>query len=251
MADTIYPWGYYDYQGVGKSRLTSYLQNDDQPQNLVEALLTPFRDIERLHHQLFDMLSIYRATGKGLDAFGEMVHILRLGRDDETYRQAILAKRFSSGGSGTWPEVKRALKSIATGADVYKVDHFPAAYIAVITKTATNVDKALPRSLYDLSVAGVHGYETHDYGLGGFVLAGVAGSAANVLGAQPTASGDDDTAIGIDKTVVGQVLGINSYAGTLGGTPLAGEIEFRTPPTDYGSRSRGAYLFGTFQDYQP
>lgn len=249
-------WGFYDYQGVGKSRLTSYLQKDGQPQRLAEAMLAPFRDLERLHHALFDMLNIYKATGVGLDAFGEMVHILRLGRDDDDYRQAILTKRFSSGGSGTWEEIKRALRSIGgTGAKIRKCSHFPASYVAIIWGTKL-FDKSLPKSLFDLSVAGVHGYAAIDYAqttnpTGSFELSGVAGSVVNALGAEPTASGNDDTAVGYHPGV-NTIIAVNSSAGTLGGTPLAGVAEFSSSnPQDYGSRRRGAYVYGTFPDYQP
>ena len=214
------PWGWYAYQHVGRERLTNYLQNDPQPGNLIEAILTPFRDLEYLHHQLFDMLSIHKATGKGLDAFGEMVKIDRLGRDDATYRLAILAKRFSSGGSGTPEEVKRALKNIVVGSAVRIVDHFPAAFIAQITKSASGIDSTLSQLVSNMAIAGVHGYATFDYGLGGFTLSGVSGRLYNAIGVGPTASGNNDTAMGVNGTDAVQPAAGDIVAPAAGTEPL-------------------------------
>lgn len=214
------PWGWYAYQSVGRERLTNILQNDPQPGNVIEAILSPFRDLEYLHHQLFDMLNIHKATGKGLDAFGEMVKIDRLGRDDATYRLAILAKRFSSGGSGTPEEVKRALKNIVVGSDVRIVDHFPAAFIAQIRKSASGIDATLSDLVRNMAIAGVHGYATFDYGLGGFVLSGVAGRLYNAIGVGPTASGNNDTVMGINGTDSAQPAAGDIVAPAAGSEPL-------------------------------
>lgn len=214
------PWGWYAYQSVGRERLTNILQNDPQPGNVIEAILTPFRDLEYLHHQLFDMLNIHKATGKGLDAFGEMVKIDRLGRDDATYRLAILAKRFSSGGSGTPEEVKRALKNIVVGSDVRIVDHFPAAFIAQIRKSASGIDATLSDLVRNMAIAGVHGYATFDYGLGGFVLSGVAGRLYNAIGVGPTASGNNDTVMGVNGTDAAKPAAGDIVAPASGTEPL-------------------------------
>lgn len=356
---SVDPWGWYAYQDNGVDHLTNYLRNDPQPSNMVKAILSPFRDLEYLHHQLFDMLSITRATGQGLDAFGELVKIYRLGRNDDDYRQAILAKRFSSGGSGTPVEIKRALHNIAVGVKARLVGHYPAAFIAQLRGYSPAVDETLTAALRNMAAAGVHAYATHDYGKGGFALAGVAGVLYNVIGVGPTASGNDDQAMGVNGTapiapatgeiiapaagtqpltlndangisyvtdpqtavltlykgqtwtgtvkrgagtlgtttvktgpatatataaittagaltVVAKaagatrfvvassagdtlfvsvvvvdttVLGVNASYATIGGTPLAGEIEFRnTGAQDYGSVQRGALCFGTFKE---
>lgn len=210
---SINPWEWYAYQDVGRDRLTSYLREDFQPGEAVRALLVPFRDLEYLHHQLFDMLSINRATGMGLDAFGELVKIARLGRSDDDYRRAILAKRFSSGGSGTPEEIKRALKNIATyrdadgteqHADAYLVDHYPAAWIAVVNKATRGIEKNFADLVGSMAIAGVHGYETHDYGTGGFVLSGIGGRLYNALGIAPTpVFGVDDQVLGAITASVG------------------------------------------------
>lgn len=193
----IDPWGWYAYQDVGRDRLTNYLRDDHQPGEFIRALLSPFRDVEYLHHQLFDMLSIHRATGKGLDAFGELVKISRLGRSDDEYRLAILARRFSSGGSGTPTEIKRAIRNIAVNTSVKLIDHFPAAFIAQVRGASEGINSTFAPLVGSMADAGVHGYETHDYGKGGFVLSGVAGKLYNVLGVGPTASGNDDVALGV------------------------------------------------------
>lgn len=235
----IDPWGFWDYQGVGVSRLTDYPSGDGQPEDILKALLTPFRDLERLHHALLDMLSIERATGLGLDAFGEMVKVKRLGRNDTEYRQAIKNKRFASGGSGTWPEVKNVLKTTVGGSN-RKVDHYPASYVVVLTDSAA-VTSAVKSRLEDISAAGVAAYPVFDYGLGGFELSGIAGNADNVLGPMPFT----DTAVGVQQTA-DTVLGAGGRATVaLGGTPLASTRELAAG-VDLGSRAAGAYYFGTY-----
>lgn len=198
MSEINDPWDWYAYQDVGRDRLTNYLRDDHQPGEMIRALLSPFRDIEYLHHQLFDMLNIHRATGRGLDSFGELVKIARLGRSDDEYRLAILARRFSSGGSGTPTEIKRAIRNIAVGVNIKLVNHYPAAFIAQIRGNSDGLNATMSPLIGSMADAGVHGYETHDYGKGGFVLSGVAGILYNALGVGPTASGNDDTAMGVN-----------------------------------------------------
>lgn len=237
---TLDPWDYWDYQGVGGDRLTNYAAGDGLPVEAVKALLTPFRDLERLHHDLLDMLSIERATGQGLDAFGEMVKINRLGRDDETYRAAIKNKRFASGGSGTWPEVKNVLKTIIGGRN-RKVDHFPAAYVVVLTES-DNVTIDVKSRLDDIGVAGVAAYPVFDYGIGGFELSGISGNASDAMGVAP----GSDLALGLKPgTDVAMGAG-GARVIPLGGTPLASTRERDSSAVDLGSRTAGAYYWGSF-----
>lgn len=151
-------WDYYDYDGVARSRLTDNMSHDPQPGDLLTALISPLRELEQIFHLMFNALSINQATGLGLDAFGEMVNLPRLGMDDDSYRLAITNKRFASGGSGTPEDVKRVIRGL-TGANgsVKIVNHRPAAYVAYMDFDGT-VPASLNRNVEAQSVAGVKPY---------------------------------------------------------------------------------------------
>ncbi len=212
---------YYNYTDVAAYRLTSYLKEDNQPTAIAQAFVKTFRDLEQIHHELLRMLDINNATGKGLDAFGEIVGLSRAGMSDDDYREAIRAKRFSSAGSGTPEEIKSSLSNIVTGGRVTLVEHYPAAYVAYITNTRTNISQDLARQAYIASVAGVRPYVVTDCGkyLGNmFMLAGIEGALYNALGVEQ----DANTVIGASPASPVTTIGVNQIAGTLGGSILGG-----------------------------
>lgn len=151
-------WDWFDYDGVARSRLTDYLTRDEQPGDFLTALISPLRDLEQVMHLMLDSLSIGKATGLGLDAFGEMVGLPRLGLDDDTYRQNILNRRFAAGGSGTAPDIKRVLRGLlnSTGA-VTMVAHRPAAFVAYVAYDP-QAPLNLVRNVEAQCVAGVKPY---------------------------------------------------------------------------------------------
>lgn len=182
-------WDWFDYDGVARSRLTDYLTRDEQPGDFLTALISPLRDLEQVMHLMLDSLSIGKATGLGLDAFGEMVGLPRLGLDDDTYRQNILNRRFAAGGSGTAPDIKRVLRGLlnSTGA-VTIVAHRPAAFVAY-----ASYDPQIPlnivRNVEAQCVAGVKPYVVQKVHGQGFKLAPVPSKPVNsILRVTPTAS---------------------------------------------------------------
>lgn len=234
-------WVVMDYVARAKSRPTTYLKETTQPADLFAAFVEPLQALEEVFKLMYDGLSIYNASGVMLDSFGEMVSEPRLGRDDDVYRAAIIARRFTAGGSGTPDEVIVSTKGITSG-DVRVLNHFPAAYIAIIH--ATNIPKTLPKQLNENSVSGVAAYPVFDYGRGGFELSGIAGAAQNAIGIHP----GTDIAMGLlPGTDV--VLGANAAYQALGGTRVASILEV-TGNVDYGSARNGALYYGAFDAYR-
>lgn len=243
MADVKSAWQDYDYVAVAKSRPTTYLTQDEQPARFFASFVEPLQDLEEVFRILYESLSIYRATGIMLDSFGEMVNEPRLARDDDTYRTAILNKRFTSGGSGTPEELMTSIGGLtnASTKGVRILNHPPAAYIAITD--GDTIPLSLPLQIHQNSVAGVAAYPVFDYGVGGFELSGVSGKALNALGIHP----GSDVAVGY-KPGDDIVVGVDSSIEALGGTPLASTRE--EGAADYGSASAGAFFYGSFDAYR-
>jgi hypothetical protein len=236
-------WKTFNYVERAKTRPTSYLTEELQPAQFFAAFVEPLQQLEEVYQLLYDSLSIYAATGIMLDAFGEMVNEPRLARDDTVYRAAILAKRFTAGGSGTPEELMAAISGLtnAPAGGVRILNHFPAAYIAIIH--GDNILPTLPTQIHRNTVAGVAAYPVFDYAIGGFELSGIGGAAVNVLGIRPGA----DVAAG-SKPGTDVAVGVNASIAALGGTRLASSLELNG--IDYGSAGRGAYYFGSYEAYR-
>lgn len=236
-------WQSFDYVERAKSRPTSYLTENMQPAEFFAAFVEPLQALEEVFQILYDSLSIYNASGIMLDAFGEMVNEPRLARDDVAYRAAILAKRFTAGGSGTPEEVMAAIAGLTNSQEggVRLLDHYPAAYIAIIH--GDTIPRSLPLQIHQNTVAGVAAYPVFDYAIGGFELSGIGGETLNVLGVRP----GTDIALG-SKPGTDIAIGVNSSFAALGGTRLASVLE--KSGIDYGSAGRGAYFFGSYEAYR-
>lgn len=234
-------WVPFDYVARAKSRPTTYLKETTQPADFFAAFVEPLQDLEEVFRLMYDGLSIYNAAGVMLDSFGEMVGEPRLGRNDDVYRAAIIARRFTAGGSGTPDEVIVSTKGITSG-EVRLLNHFPAAFVLIIH--ATNIPKTLAKQVHENTVSGVAAYTTFDYGLGGFELSGIAGAAMNAIGVHP----GDDVALGLAPGT-DVALGANASFQALGGTRVASILEV-TGNVDYGSARNGALYYGAFDAHR-
>ncbi|MBV4411838.1 hypothetical protein J0B02_03155 [Enterobacteriaceae bacterium YMB-R22] len=172
--------------------------------------------IESLCRYIYETESIYQATGKELDRFGEYVDLPRGNMSDDDYRNAILTKRRQNAASGT-PPVIYYNTMVLTGAESMVItERKPASFNLHIHDDVTvpvNI-----RSLTDrAAAAGVSAYVTFSRGSGAFFLAGIEKSQM-ILGVQKT------KALGVDEThVVGLImtrgLGLSNLAG-MNVTPL-------------------------------
>lgn len=240
-------WAPINYVETAKSRPTTYLTEDIQPAQFFAAFVEPLQILEETFKLLYDSLSISSATGIMLDSFGEMVNEPRLARSDDVYRAAILAKRFTAGGSGTPEEIMSSVSGLTNAPDggVRILNHYPAAYIAITH--GDTIPRSLPLQLFQNTVAGVAAYPVFDYGVGGFELSGIAGSAENALGVRPGA----DVAMGV-RPGTDIAMGANSSVQALGGTKLASSLEQTglDGEQDYGSAGNGAFYYGCFEAYR-
>lgn len=227
-------WDYYNYDGVARQRLTDYLSHDEQPGDFLTALISPLRELEQVFHVMLESLSISHATGAGLDAFGELVNLPRLGLDDDTYRQDIINRRFSGGGSGTERDIKRVIRGL-TGSqgNVVLVNHRPATYVAYI-----DYNKAMPqnitRNVEYQSVAGVRPYLVQRVNNQGFKLgAAPTKQVNNILRVTPLSAKNamrvtpktQNNALKVNSRIISTV---GSRLGSTQGEPVSASDKYRT-----------------------
>lgn len=202
-------WQLHNYEERAASRLTSYPKRVGQPGEILKSLVSPLNDLEAAFKRIYDTYDIYTATGIELDRFGEYVDEKRNGRDDEDFRLAILAKKFSSNGSGTASDIIRLAQAVTTNAATSLITHFPAAFVLHVS--GPMIPNTINETIQAATVAGVRSYVTHDYGTGCFKLAGIDTSQGVAM-----RTGEDE-ALGVGPD---QAMGINKGSSVMGGSKL-------------------------------
>jgi len=206
-------WVDFSYTGRIKTRPTEYLQRDPQKEipEAFAAFISPLDEREEVEKKIYLTQSVYNAYGIELDRFGGYVGLERGVMDDDTYRREILRRRFTLGGSGTEPDISKLAQAISNYGSVSVVEHYPAAYMVHISSEVVPSD--ICQILDQASAAGVRAYSTHDYGSGGFRLAGI-----------NTASGEalkvaEETAL--QAGTGREIMGLNRGQSFLSGSRLA------------------------------
>lgn len=198
-------WDTFSFTGRIKTRPTEYLQRDKDKQipNAMAAFVSPLDEREEVEKKIYLTQSIYNAYGKELDRFGSYVNLKRGNLGDEEYRQEILRRRFTIGGSGTEPDLSKLAQAVTNYADITFIDHYPAALI--IHVSGETVPSDICQILDGASVGGVRAYSTHDYGQGAFALAGIdtkSGSALKVGENEAMMAGDENHIMGLNRGYV-------------------------------------------------
>lgn len=220
-------WENFSYTERVKTRPTEYLQRDPGKQipNAFAAMIEPLDVMEEVAERIYNSQSIYNATGRDLDRFGEYVSLPRSALSDNEYRELILKKKFTMGGSGTERDISKLASAVTNYARLYMIEHYPAAYIMHISGpiVPTEICKILDQA----SVGGVRAYSTHDYGLGGFALAGIdvaQGQALQVDIDAAMRSGNELQAMGLNRGGT-YVNGSRLAAGAQVRTKLGGDLQ--------------------------
>lgn len=152
----------------GLSFLPSYYDDKPKAKALLQVYLERYQGLENLLQQVLYIFDIDTAVGIQVDKIGALFNLKREGRDDETFKSAILeraALRTSSGTEQNILDISRAI----SGADTSRVfDHFPASTYVFINKPAT---KDIANAIQDAHAAGVSTrviwYDGDDYFLPG------------------------------------------------------------------------------------
>lgn len=209
MSDTIKSqdrlvsdWETFSYTGRIKQRPTEYLQRDPDKQipEAFAAFAEPLDEMEEVNEKIYLTHSIYNATGEDLDRFGGYVGLERNLMTDDVYRQEILRRKFTQGGSGTEADIARLAQAVTNFAELTFIEHYPAAFIMHLSGTSIPTD--ICEVLDNAAMGGVRAYATHDYGTGGFALAGIntsAGEALQVAPATAMQAGTGNEVMGLNR----------------------------------------------------
>lgn len=95
------------------SRLLSQFQGKPRTEGITVALALEAHDADAGLYTLWSGRQLATAAGASLDVYGQLVGEQRLGREDDVYRIAILARRAINRSSGTHPELLRLLRLLA------------------------------------------------------------------------------------------------------------------------------------------
>lgn len=131
----------------GMGKLLYQWKDSPNLQALMRALLLQLKDVETTFYQLLNQRGIYTAFGAQLDVLGKLVGETRNGRDDETFRQAILGGISVNRASGTINDVKYTAKIISNSSFAALFEHYPlATYIFVPAYVSAAGEKAIDDS---------------------------------------------------------------------------------------------------------
>lgn len=205
-------WDTFSYTGRIKKRPTEYLQRDPDKQipEAFAAFVSPLDEREEVEQKIYLTQSIYNATGIELDRFGSYVGLKRGVMDDDEYRQEILRRRFTLGGSGTEEDLTKLAQAVTDYGDITFIEHYPAAFIMHISGSRIPAD--ICQILDKAAMGGVRAYSTHDYG-SGFALAGINTAAGEALKVAP------DTAMQAGSKT--EIMGLNRGQSYIAGSRLA------------------------------
>ena len=215
-------WVAYDFIEKIKSRPTDYFRRNKQVPLVFAAMGVMHQKIDELAQYIYESEDINAATGSELDRFGVYAGIERAGQNDEQYRIKILTQVLSAGYSGTPWQVMRLLSAITKAKDV-EIIEMPHAAFSLHT-TGLIVPNDISNLIDKSSAVGVKAYVSHDYGTGGFSLAGVdtqSGTAMRVGGFEGMAVADS-VALGINRganfiggSYIDSVMSITGIEGVL------------------------------------
>jgi hypothetical protein len=136
----------------GQSKATSRWEDKPVFQGLLLSYLQNIQVVENLYRQLLDERDIYSAIGAQLDVLGALVGELRLGKEDEPYRQAIFSRIAINTADGTPEKALEILQVISSSNLVNVWEHYAA---AVYYYTGGVVTNASGQTMDNSSPAGV------------------------------------------------------------------------------------------------
>lgn len=113
---------------ITQSRDRSIFEFEDKPiiQAILKAMASGVQDVEDLIKQ-FHNLNIENSSGVILDEiYGELFNVKRIGRNDNQYRAAILAKISTFGADGTFEKLQDNFERITSSPLVTIYEHYPA-----------------------------------------------------------------------------------------------------------------------------
>lgn len=184
-----------DHVEKGLSRLLSQFKDKPVIQAFLSSYLSQLDTIQEDTFYLLNNRGIDNAEGVFLDNLGKLVGESRLGRNDEDYRKAILARIYINNSDGTPINLIEILKTITKTEDVKYFEHYPAnvhmsSNGVDLEEAAKLMPSVAPAGASDVTIIGV------DKERGAFTPSELVPDV--ISGNWKTSSGDLETPIGQD-----------------------------------------------------
>lgn len=112
-----------DIDGKVEERILQQFRSSTNIKALIKGLMDPVKSTQEDLLHLTQNLNLETAEGFFLDNIGNLVGVLREGRDDDDYRDAIKLGVVLNNSSGTLPEVSQLVKSFSGSSSVRTFEH--------------------------------------------------------------------------------------------------------------------------------
>ncbi len=119
------------HETEAQARLVQQFKDSPDFAAWLAAYVEQIQDLEDVYFDLLLDRAIDTAVGEQLDGLGSIVGEDRKGKDDDTYRLWIKARRLVNKSSGTAPQLIEILDLLTTNAFEYRVEH-PAAFSMIV-----------------------------------------------------------------------------------------------------------------------
>ena len=142
-----------DYITIGQGRLTNQFSEKPLIRALTGAMLAPLTESEAVADQLRSERWISTAIGKQLDGCGYIVGESRMGRDDDSYRAAILFRVFVNTSNATPENLIHGLRYLTSPDDIQYIEQYPAT--AMLFTDGPNVQDDIQTVMQDLAPSAI------------------------------------------------------------------------------------------------
>ena len=142
-----------DYQTLAISRMTGQFENSPKLKALVSAIVSALADLELSSDSVKSQRWLSAAVGKQLDGLGTIVLEARQGRDDDTYRQALIYRIFVNTSNGTPGDLIKGLRFLTFPGDAQYLEAYPAT--ALLFTDGVLTPPEIQIQIQDLAPAGV------------------------------------------------------------------------------------------------
>ena len=145
-----------DYKQQAKDLLLFQFKDKPKTNGLLDGLLAPTVEINKLSIDMVDKYNIMTAEGKQLDNIGKLLNVTRNATEtDDLYRGRILARITINRATGTAPNLIDNLKLLIPNVRFSVIEIFPASVQVLIFGVQSVVDKDLVNDLVPIGVAGI------------------------------------------------------------------------------------------------
>lgn len=135
------------------SRLTSEFDKSPLLRGFIEAMVTPLESFESEADQLKTQRWIDTAIGEQLDGCGSIVNVLRQGRSDDEYRNAIKFQIFVNTSTATPNDLMKGLRLLTNPDDIQYIEQYPAT--AILFTDGPDIPAGLQSIVQSISPAGI------------------------------------------------------------------------------------------------